>query len=165
MRTSQRELFVALPFRVYGEQVFQLVRFPKNVLLSRDERNPFFLFFLRLLFFFLWEWRPSTVLSTYNPFLSERSYLDLWKDLYKFLVLFWCMFCLMYDDFVWRGELDAFNKWEQYKWHTAKCRVTFNTRGYHKKNQKKYFPISHAPETLLSGSFFDYNKARFVIFR
>ena len=91
MRTSQRELFVGLPFRVYGEQVFQLVRFPKNVLLSRDERNPFFLFFLRLLFFFLWEWRPSTVLSTYNPFLSERSYLDLWKDLYKFLVLFWCM--------------------------------------------------------------------------
>ena len=71
----------------------------------------------------------------------------------------------MYDDFVWRGELDAFNKWEQYKWHTAKCRVTFNTRGYHKKNQKKYFLISHAPETLLSGSFSNYNKARFVIFR
>ena len=58
------------------------------------------------------------------------------------------MFCLMYGDFVWRGELDAFNKREQYKWHTAKCRVTFNTRGYHKKNQKKYFPISHATETL-----------------
>ena len=74
------------------------------------------------------------------------------------------MFCLMYDDFVWRGELDAFNKREQYKWHTAKCRVTFNPRGYHKKNQKKYFPISHEPETLLSGYFSDYNKARFVIF-
>lgn len=34
-----------------------------------------------------------------------------------------------------------------------------------KKNQKKYFPISHAPETLLSGYFSDYNKARFGIFR
>ena len=34
MRTSQRELSVALPFRVYGERVFQLVRFPKNVLLT-----------------------------------------------------------------------------------------------------------------------------------
>ena len=75
------------------------------------------------------------------------------------------MFCLMYDNFVWRGELDAFNKREQYKWHTAKCRVTFNTQGYQKKNQKKYFPISHAPETLLSGYFSNYNKARFVIFR
>ena len=41
---------------------------------------------------------------------------------------------LMYDDFVWPGKLDAFNKREQYKWHTAKCHVTFNTRGYQKKN-------------------------------
>ena len=53
MRTSQRELSVALPFRVYGERVFQLVRFPKNVLLSRDERNPFFLVFSSSCFFLL----------------------------------------------------------------------------------------------------------------
>ena len=46
----------------------------------------------------------------------------------------------MYDDFVWRGELDALNKREQYKWHTAKCCVTFNTRGYHKKKTKNTSP-------------------------
>ena len=73
------------------------------------------------------------------------------------------MFCLMYDDFVWRGELDAFNKREQYKWHTANCRVTFNTRGYQKKIRKN--TSRYAPETLLSGYFSNYNKARFVIFR
>ena len=44
-------------------------------------------------------------------------------------------------------------------------RVTFNSRDYHKKNQKKYFPISHATETLLPGYFYNYYKARFVIFR
>ena len=55
MRTSQRELSVALPFRVYGEWVFQLICFPKNVLLSRDERNPFFFVFSSSSFFFFCE--------------------------------------------------------------------------------------------------------------
>ena len=54
MRTSQRELSEALPFRVYGEWVFQLVRFPKNVNAVKDwdERNPFFFVFSSFFVFF-----------------------------------------------------------------------------------------------------------------
>lgn len=69
------------------------------------------------------------------------------KPFYNFLVLFDVIchnsMAISCGAIVWRGELDASNKLEQWKWHTVECRVTLSAPATTRSSSEKILP--HMP--------------------